>query len=66
MPRMPENELDRVPEWYREPRLPCVAQAALITLHALPEFPLSRVAQASLSDPLWMGPNWNIFLGKSD
>ena len=53
MPRMPENELDRVPEWYREPRLPCVAQAALITLHALPKFPFSRVAQACPSDPLW-------------
>ena len=32
-----------------------------MTLHALPPFPFSRVAQARPSDPLWMGPNWNFF-----
>ena len=52
MPRMPENELDRVPEWYREPRLPCVAQAAPNYPACLPKFYFSRVAQACPSDPL--------------
>ena len=59
MPRMPENELDR---GLGQSWLPCLAQAALMTLHALPKFPFSRVAQARPSDPpLWMGPNWNFF-----
>ena len=51
MPRMPENELDR---GLGQSWLPCLAQAALMTLHALPKFPFSRVAQARPSDPLWV------------
>ena len=63
MPRMPENELDR---GLGQSWLPCLAQAALMTLHALPKFPFSRVAQACASDAHWMGPNWNFFTGKLD
>ena len=58
MPRMPENELDR---GLGQSWLPCLAQAALITLHALAKFHFSRVAQACPSDPVWRGPNWNFF-----